>query len=242
MKKLIIGVCITILVIVALVKIFDHNNFIDGSGVKITKTDDLTEFNKIKVEGNFNVILVQDDKSKIKIEGDDNVIDHVQYNVDNNTLNIELDEFKISNYDLDITIYFNTIEELKSDLVGSLTSDGVIKLEYLKLNTKSVGNTTLNLKTDVLEAKTSSVGNVKIYGSTDELMIENSSVGKLDCSNLLANHVKIDNSSVGNASIYADSTFNIIHSGVGNLKYYGNGLIINQKISAVGNISKGIKE
>jgi hypothetical protein len=242
MKKVIVGICVCILVVVALVKLFAKNDFVNGSGIKKTKKEDLSNFTKIDVKGNLNVILVQDDVDKIVVEGDDNVVDLVKYKIKGQTLEINIDEFKIDDYDLDITIHFKEIEELKSDLVGSLTSEGNIKLEYLKLITKSVGKTTLNLNTSILEAKIKSVGSVKLYGTTDEFILDNSSVGKVECRNLLANHVKLDNSSVGNTYVYADSTFTIIHSGVGNLKYYGKGTIINQKINAVGNISKGESE
>jgi Putative auto-transporter adhesin, head GIN domain len=240
MKKVIVAICVSILVVVALVKIFANNDFVNGSGIKKTKKDQLGDFNKIDVKGNFNVILVQDDKNKIVVEGDDNIVDLVKYKIVNDgVLEVNIDEFRFDDYDLDITIHFTNLEEIKSDLVGSLSSEGSIKLEYLKLTTKSVGNTSLNLNTSVLDAKVKSVGNVKLFGNTDEFILDNSSVGKVDCRNLLANHVKLDNSSVGNTHVYADSTFNIVHSGVGNLKYYGRGTIINQKINAVGNISKG---
>jgi Putative auto-transporter adhesin, head GIN domain len=239
MKKIIVGICVSILIVVALVKIFAEHDFVNGSGIKKTKKENLSNFTKIDAKGNFNVILVQDDVDKIVVEGDDNVVDLVKYKIIDQSLEIEIDEFKIDDYDLDVTIHFKDIEEVKSDLVGSLTSEGNIKLEYLKLITKSVGNTTLNLNTSILDAKVKSVGNVKLFGNTDEFILDNSSVGKVDCRNLLANHTKLDNSSVGNTYVYADSTFNIVHSGVGNLKYYGKGTIINQKINAVGNISKG---
>jgi hypothetical protein len=239
MKKVIVGICVSILVVVALVKIFAHHDFVNGSGIKKTKKENLSNFTKIEAKGNFNVTLVQDDENKIIVEGDDNIVDLVNYRIVDQSLEVNIDEFKIDDYDLDVTIHFKEIEEVKSDLVGSLSSEGSIKLEYLKLTTKSVGNTSLNLNTSVLEAKVKSVGNVKLFGNTDEFILDNSSVGRVDCRNLLANHVKLDNSSVGNTHVYADSTFNIVHSGVGNLKYYGKGTIINQKINAVGNMSKG---
>ncbi len=239
MKNKIIAITVILFVTIGFITSFSSCNRKSGSGVKANISKPLEAFSKLKVNGNFDVVLIQDDVSKIEIEGDDNVINEVNYKMDGNQLEVKLNDNDFDDFDLIVKIYFKSVEEIKSDLVGSLETEGSIKLDYLKLTTKSVGNTNLNLKTGVLEANTSSVGGVKLYGSTDEFVLDNSSVGKVDCRNFLANHIKLDNSSVGNTHIFADSTFIINHSGVGNLRYYGNGRIISQKINAVGNISKG---
>jgi hypothetical protein len=242
MKNTIIAICVIIFISVGFLTTCESCDRRHGSGNRITVNHALENFSKLELKGNMDVILIQDDENKIEIEGDDNVVNEVNHKQEGDKVEIKFKEINFDDFDLNVRVYFKNIEELKSDLVGSLESEGYINSDYLKLSAKSVGNTRLNLKVGILEANTTSVGGVKLYGTADEFVLDNSSVGKVDCRNLLANHVKLENSSVGNTHVYADSTFIINHSGVGNLRYYGNGKIINQKINAVGSISKGSLE
>ena len=105
---------------------------IKGSGIVTLKEVEIEEsFNRIDIEGDFDIELNQGRTDLYTIETDDNLIDVIQFNVENNTLKISATHRIVKKKKFKITITASTIAEIHLNNEARITSSDLIKGESL---------------------------------------------------------------------------------------------------------------
>ena len=213
---------------------------ISGKGAKIIKNHPVLSFDKLILSGVFDVSLKQGNINKVSVEAQPNIHQYIIIDEKRGTLDIHFKKkFNLKKHKkINIVVTFTDLQEIESSMVGNLHSDGMLNLESLVFDNASVGNTTLNLNVKTLDMDLSAVGNITISGQAQKVDIESSIVGKLDASDLIAQYLSIDNSSVGNVQIHADMELAIDHSGIGSLHYYGDAQITSLSSSGLGKVKQ----
>lgn len=213
---------------------------ISGKGEKIIKNHTVQSFDKLILSGVFDVSLKQGKINKVSVEAQPNIHQYIIIDEKRGTLDIHFKKkFNLKKHKkINIVVTFTDLQEIESSIVGNLHSDGMLNLESLFFDNASVGNTNLNLNIKKLDMDLSAVGNITISGQAQKVNIESSIVGKLDASDLIAQYLSIDNSSVGNVRIHADMELAIDHSGIGSLHYYGDAQITSLSSSGLGKVKQ----
>ncbi|HHB79072.1 MAG TPA: DUF2807 domain-containing protein [Saprospiraceae bacterium] len=209
-----------------------------GKGDLVTKNHKVQPFDKLELSGVFNVTLRQGQTNEISIEAQENLQQYIIVEQRNHTLDIHFPK-KLNlrkHKKINVEIVFTDLREIETSMVGNLKSDGTIKLNSLKWDNSSVGNSHLDLNVKNFEADLSAVGNVYLKGWARKADITSSIVGSLQAEDFLVDYLDIDNSSVGNVRIHADVELDIEHSGIGNLHYSGNANITDLSSSGIGKV------
>ena len=238
--KLIIG-----LIILSLAGLFFLNSCEGcgrrGNGNVVTQNRTVSAFSKISIEGVFPVELSQDGNAEfVKVEADENLQDYITVENDGNELVVKLKDEASIHKSKKMKVYINIkkLSELNFKSVGSLTTVNQLKLDTLELNSESVGKLNLDIEAAFLRANLSSVGASTLKGKVNEVCINNKSVGTLSAYDLKAGTLKIHNTAIGTAEVYADSAFYIRSSAIGTLYYKGPGVVKELSSEGIGKVKK----
>ena len=185
---------------------------IKGSGNVTTENRTVTTFNKIKMNGVFNVTLQQGNTEGVTVTTDDNLQPYITVTVDNGTLTVGMK--KNSNFSkttkMELVISCKAISDINNNLVGNLTTEGNLTTDKLAFTSSAVGNSTINLTANDLLLNLNAVGNTKLLGTAVLCTFTNKSVGDFDGAGLLIENLTLKNKAVGN------TTYNAIKATVNN--------------------------
>lgn len=202
----------------------DGSNKVKGNGKVKSEIRDVSSFNKIEVDGVFNVILSQSDKESVKIETDENIQPLIITSVENETLKINMKDSTSIDKMKKINIYisFVTISKLNTNGVGSLRCSNKLNLKEFELDAKGVGATELIIDAEKLSINSEIVGALILSGNAKEVFINNKGLGAISAFDLKAEKLSLHSEGVGAAEVYASNDLSVDVSGLGSVKYKGN--------------------
>jgi len=236
---------IIVLIILSLVGLFFLNSCDScgrrGNGNVVTQNRTVCSFDKISIEGVFPVELSQDGNAEfVKVEADENLQEYVTVINEGDRLMVKLKDEASIHKSKKMKVYINIkkLSELEFKSVGSLKTVNRLKLDTLELNSESVGKLELDIDATFLRANLSSVGSTTLRGKVTEVRINNKSVGTLSAYDLKAGTLKIHNTAIGTAEVYADSAFYIRSSAIGTLYYKGPGVVKELSSEGIGKVKK----
>jgi len=107
---------------------------IQGSGVlKVTSVTLEEEFNTILIDGDIEVELVQARKNGYSVESDDNLINAIEFNVENKKLHVYLTHRITKKKEFKVTLKVNDIERIELKDGAKMNSQNTLKGEVLTL-------------------------------------------------------------------------------------------------------------
>ena len=199
----------------------------------------LDGFDKLNVEGVFNIYLQKSNEESLLIETNRDRHDLINVDVVNGRLNISMKNKKYLNIKkMNLYINYKSIRSMYFDVVGNIVADDQIEANNIDITLEGVGNSSLNLRCADLDAEFRRVGNIEIFGSVENAYIDSKCTGNLRCDDLTAQHLKLRSNQIGNIEVYADQTLDIETAGVGNVRYSGEARVVNLDASGVGKVRK----
>jgi hypothetical protein len=213
-------------------------NGITGNGHVITKELKVDAFSQLEIDGVFNVIFKQGTTASVTIEADENIAKLIQAKTSNNILTIDYkDDVSIrKSTKLNLFITVVNITDIDLNIVGDVSVENTLSQHNLDIDYNGVGDVVLKLDCDNLILENSSVGDVTLAGHTNGLELNNSGVGDIFAQNFKSKSVVVDNSGVGDVTVYASKSVSIESSGVGDVYYSGNPKSTHFGDSSVGDI------
>ncbi len=212
-----------------------------GNGNVVTQNRTVSSFDKISIEGVFPVELSQDGNAEfVKVEADENLQDYITVTNEGDKLVVKMKEEASIHKSKKMKVYINIkkLSELNFKSVGSLKTVNQLKLDTLELNSESIGKLELDIDATFLRANLSSVSSSVLKGKVTEVRINNKSVGTLSAYDLKSGTMKIHNTAIGTAEVYADSAFYIRSSAIGTLYYKGPGVVKELSSEGIGKVKK----
>lgn len=203
----------------------EQDNGIKGGGSVVSIVKPVETFNRLKIEGVFNVYLSQDKTEKVRIEAEQNLLDLIKVNSNGKTLTIDYDSkhsVHKSQDVVDLYITVKNIKELDLKIVGDVKTNDSLYLSELLLINNSIGNIDFSLVSKEFTLINNSVGVVKLFGLVEKFTLNNNSVGNIEAFPLTAEKVIIKNNSVGNINVNSTYSIDIENNGIGNITYKGN--------------------
>ncbi len=205
--------------------IFVSGSFLDnpviGDGVLKDEKRSLKKFNKILVNGSFDISIVCQQQQLINIEGDSNITPIIKTYVDKDVLNIITTKKYKENKNLKIKINNPDINNI--NIKGS-SNFYIDKLNNKQINISIEGNSNLNIK-----------------GQSQKLFLDVSGSGYIDTKNLKTEDTTVELRGFSMIDVFASKSLDAKISGFGKINYYGQPKNIKKNITGAGFINEGKK-
>lgn len=197
-------------------------------------------FTHLHISSVCPVKLHNDSACAVVVKAHENDLKEIVTEVKNDTLFITHHNISAGKNDEvpSIHIYVKGLRSLSYRGVSSLVFTDTIATDSLQLQTETVGKVKVKVKADFMRANFKNVGTTTLTGHVREARINNKSVGELEADALKAAILMIHNTSIGKATVYADSLFYIRSEAVGALHYRGPGRVAELKTTGLGEVKK----
>jgi len=188
---------------------------IDGSGVVVTETYDLDDFDEIRVGSAFEVDIEVGPEASVEVQADDNFIEFVEIEVDGDELQIGFDE-SLRDGTLRATV---TLPQLTDVDVSGASDVSIIGIDATDLDIEVSGasEVTASGSADSLRLDVSGASDVRLDGltvATAQVDINGASDVELGA----AETVRGDLAGASDLSVSADSSTNVTTSGAATLE------------------------
>lgn len=185
----------------SLVELPIHFGKIKGSGNVKTETRDLKDFDSLDVGGVFEVVATAGNSYSVEVEADDNLLEHINTEVDGSVLRISLDRRVSTSSPMRIRISAPNIESLEASGASN------VKLS--------------NVTGDQFRLESSGASKVNIAGAVKELRVRMSGASRVAADGLTTVDANIEASGASNLVVNASNELRVIASGASSIKYVG---------------------
>lgn len=217
-----------------------------GSGRVVLEEREVSGFDEIKVTGAGRVFITQGDSESLTIETDDNLLEYIETRVRGKTLEIGFTDDTIFSSSggrrvLDPTdgfIFQIGVKDLKAIILSGAARVEVnqLTIERFDINLSGAGDIRLDdLNADQLDVLISGAGCVEVGGEVDVQDVRLSGLGRYQTFDLESREAEVNLSGAGDAEVWVTDVLDVLLSGVGNVKYYGDPEIT-QNVTGVGQI------
>jgi hypothetical protein len=216
---------------------------IKGNGTVVSKNISTSSYDKIKVSGFFDVVLFSGEEGKITIEGEENIIEYIQIEVENNSLNIAVEKGKYiepsHGKQIIIAVPFDSLNEVCLSGSGDIKSKNLITTDSFNATLSGSGDVNLEVKAKEITADVTGSGNLVLEGATDTFICKVTGSGDLNASKLISDSVNSKVTGSGNCKVNCTQNLEARVTGSGDIEYYGNPIKKDTKVTGSGDISKG---
>ncbi len=218
-----------------------ERNF-SSSGNDVKEKKALSGVTRLKIDGVFNLTISQSDDESIEVEGDEAMIKKLLIDQDGELLSLKMEEDVADGFfddkNLRINISIKDLKELNYEGVGNVKTNGLFKVDDLKLLGNGVGNLELELDAQEIDADFDMVGNIKLQGKANRAIFINNGIGNLDASQLIVQDMDVNSSGIGKVEVNCVGDLSLVVDGIGKVSYTGNPRIIKKDVSGIGKVEE----
>lgn len=220
-------------------------SFTTGEGPVVEKEMRVASFDRVEVEGSFDVVVNQETTQSILAVGQENIIGKLQLDVVDNTLFVSLEPGNYLNYDLEVRIFVPTVKSVSLNGSGNIELGTFVKLNGLELKLegsgdiettdKSVlevigdvdveldgsGDVDVKLKANNVRVNLDGSGDVDLVGTAQRLEAKLDGSGDIDCMKLEAAEANVELDGSGNIDVHAKRKLKADLNGSGDIRYKG---------------------
>jgi len=217
------NVLLFVLVLVTLVATGCQST-VTGSGDVVEETRQVSGFTGVALAGIGELIIELGDEEALRIEAEDNLLEYIETEVKNETLEISIRRGINLNPTKPLYFYL-TVKSLNTIAIsgsGDIQAPDLVASQFT-VNISGSGDVTMGtLDADALTVAISGSGNLEIAGGqAGKQNIAIAGSGRYRTGDLVSEAVQITISGSGDATVWATETIDGQISGSGNIKYYG---------------------
>ena len=201
------------------------------------RTYDVSNFDRIHLEGGYFVILEQSKEPGLKIKTDEEAFRYIDVDSNGETLSLRITKKNFDFERLELHIQFTDLKELHIEGGVKLETKGYLDLNNLDLHVEGGAKIEMEMKVNELEVLGEGGVSFDFEGVANSLDARISGAGHLDADELKAKDVVFEIEGVGAGSVYATETLKAVIEGVGKIKYKGNPRV-DKHIGGIGFVSK----
>lgn len=187
----------------------------------IVKKYDISNFNKIYLEGGYKVVLEQSDKPGLRIKADEDAFEYVDVQCDAQALKLKITKKHIDLERLVLYIDFVDLEELHIEGGMKLETKGYLDLKDFSLIVEGGAQVSMGVKVDHLQVVGEGGVSFNLKGVAQQFDARISGAGRVGASELKAKSVSFQIEGVGWGSVYATDYLHARINGVGKINYKG---------------------
>jgi len=210
-----------------------------GNGNVITKTRNVSDYDKVAVAGSFDVKLVAGNEGKLTIKAEENLLEYLITEVDGDKLKIKWKKgvsIRTTKGVL-VTVPFEDLEAVSLSGSGDVFTEDVIKADSFKTALSGSGDIKLAVKATSLSSAISGSGDIKLTGSTTRLKCSLAGSGDFHGYELTSNEAEVSIAGSGGIEIHVSENLKARVAGSGDVYYKGDPKIQDVKVSGSGTVS-----
>jgi hypothetical protein len=215
-------------------------SFVRGSGVPVTETREISNFDRVELKSIGELTIIQGEPESLTIEAESNIVRRVKTDVWGGTLTIEFtggilgDVIPTEPIRYELTM--KDISGLKLSGAGRIYSAS-IATRHLDLDVSGVGDVIIDsLEADDLDVDLTGAGTIDLAGKIGDQDVRLSSVGNYSAGGLESSRARVALTGAGTATLWVTEELDVQISGVGSVDYYGDP-VVSQNISGVGRLN-----
>jgi len=216
---------------------------IKGNGHVISKNINTSSYDKILVNGFFDVELQSGEEGKIVIEGEENLLDFVLITVENNALKIATEKGKYivpsKGKKIMISVPFQSLSEVSLGGSGDIKSKSTIATENFLTELSGSGDIHLTVNAKNVMAKVTGSGDLTLEGETSNMQGTITGSGDLNGTKLKSSNADVAVTGSGDCKVHCSDNLQARVTGSGDITYYGDPKKKDTKVIGSGDISKG---
>lgn len=189
-----------------------------GNGNKQSVARNVEAFQKVSLNGNYDVILIDNMPQYLALTADSNILNYLTTKVRNKTLELGIQP-NVSLITKELPFVQINVPQLQEiNIAGSG-----------RINASKV-------TADTLIIHLSGKGHFNVSGTANKVVINADGSSEVNASDLVAKQVDINLSGSGRVSVHASDQLNVNVSGSGLVEYYGSPTKVSQNINGNGRI------
>jgi hypothetical protein len=216
---------------------------IKGNGHIISKNINTVSYDKVLVNGFFDVEIQSGEEGKIVIKGEENIIELITFSVENNTLNIATEKGKYivpsSGKKIQITVPFESLNEVSLSGSGNINSKNKITTDNFICDLSGSGNIELTVDAKNIKASVSGSGDLMLSGDSTNIQCKVTGSGDLNAAKLKSKNAEANVTGSGDCKVYCTDNLEAHVTGSGDITYFGDPNKKDTKVTGSGDISKG---
>jgi hypothetical protein len=210
---------------------------IKGKGDNVTEVRPLTNFNKVKLSIDADILYVQDSTYYVEISAQSNVLGVMTTKVSAGELEFDFKKWVRKHNPITIIIHSPEIKGFHISGSGNINIQNEIVTDDMDLHVSGSGNISMySLQSQDLEVSISGSGDINIGGgNVNNQKVTISGSGDVDALELMANYSNSKISGSGSITVHAVQQLDATISGSGDIRYAGQP-IVNTHISGSGSV------
>ena len=209
-----------------------------GNGEIVTERRAVSEFNELKIGGNFEVILKKGDQSYLEINTDENLLKFIDTEVHGNVLEITQQRKLISKKKIKLIINYIDLTGLRAMGAALIKNDGYIDTQDLMVRMEGAGIIDLKIQCERLDVILSGAGIIKLAGEVKTQDLNLTGAGTLEAFDLESAECTISVGGLGGAEIFVTEKLEATIEGIGGIKYAGEPAETITEINGLGKIKQ----
>ena len=207
-----------------------------GNGDVASEKRTVENFHTIRLTGNYEIGLKQGPKEQIIIVTDSNLLEFIDTDTENEVLIVENTKKIKSDAGIKIYITYQQLEGIKSVGASIIRSESPIRSERLELEVPGASLIDLEIDVKDLDITMAGAGSIHLKGQVESQNIALRGVGNLEAFELESLSCQIEVSGMGGAEVNVKENLHARVNGVGSIKYLGNPMTVDDKVSGIGTI------
>ena len=187
-----------------------------GSGVEDQRTETLSKFSKVQLDGAYDASVVVGEPARIDIFGDDDLIHEIDAEVHDGTLAVVMPR----HFDPRVPI---TVQIVAPELTA-FENNGATRLEISGIDGEH------------LDLELNGAGKTRVIGRVDHLQIEMSGANRVDTTELAARQVDVELNGSGKAEVSATDLLRAEINGTGRVRYGGGPDKVVKEVNGIGSV------
>lgn len=196
---------------------------IRGNGIEASEGRMVSNFDKLKSSGSFDVHITNGDTYEVVVNAESNIVPYIETYVSGSTLNIDIRGMHNVKNRLPMEVYVTvpSLRSIKQSGSGNITSD-FFTADKFELFISGSGKISAAVEADEVHASISGSGQLDISGEATTTNYSISGSGRIYSDNLDSHDCYAAISGSGDMYVNASNLINAHISGSGTLFYYGN--------------------
>ncbi|MDP4184956.1 MAG: head GIN domain-containing protein [Bacteroidota bacterium] len=195
----------------------------------------VNDFNKVYLEGGFNVVFKQGAVASLAVHADEANMKELKVFSDNGELHVVT---KKNNPKVDLIITARSLEKIKVDGGIKFQTEGLLKFNKLSLEINGGAKGNLSVSGAELNIWNGGGCLLELDGGCTQLNINVEGAGKIKAENLKAKNVYVKINGAGVAHVYPVNYLDARIEGVGKIGYKGTPKQISKSVSGLGVVSQ----
>jgi hypothetical protein len=210
--------------------------FEKGNGEIVTERRTVSDFNELKIGGNFEVLLKKGDQSYVQIITDENLLVFIDTEVHGDVLEITQQKKLISKKKIKLIVDYVNLDKLRAMGAALIKNEGYLDSRDLTIRMDGAGIIDLKIHCNYLDVVLSGAGIVKLAGEVQTQDLNLTGAGKLEAFDLESMVCSISVGGLGGAEIFVTEKLDAKIEGIGGIKYTGNPVEIITEVNGLGKI------